>query len=150
MHRRDQTPAETVQQDALHLAQRAVAAADEQMPFGDRRPHGEEAVVGIALVGDHRQPGAVELAPAAEQAHVLHVAGTERSVFGAQQEDAVEVAHRLRFLGDDRGEIVEALLGVDGAQRVAHLLDTLADVAFQLGDEREVEDRYERDDGERK
>ena len=58
----------------------------------------------------------------------------------AQQEDAVEVAHRLGFLGDDRGEIVEALLPVDGLQRVAHLLDPLADVALELGDEREVED----------
>ena len=139
-----------MQQDPLHLAQRAIAVADEKMSLGDRRPHGEEAVVGAALVGDHRQPGAVELAPAGEQAHVLHVAGAERAVVGAQQEDAVEVADRLGLLGDHRRQAVEPLLSVDGAQRVAHLLDPLADVALELGDEREVEDRYERDDGERK
>ena len=138
-----------MQEDALHLAHCAVAVADEEMPLGDRCPHGEEAVVGAALVGDHRQPSAVELAPACKQADVLHVAGAERAVVAAQQEDAVEVANGLGFLGDHGGETVEPLLGVDGTQRVAHLLDALADVASQLGHERQIEHGDEGDDGQR-
>ncbi len=66
-----------------------------------------------------------------------------------KQEDAVEVAHRLRLVGDDDGQRVEAVLGIDGDERVARLLDALADVARELGAERQVEHGDERDDGQR-
>ena len=103
-----------------------------------------------ALAGDLGQPRTIELPPTGEPADVAHVAGAERTVVGAQHEDAVEVAHRGRFLGHHAREVVEALLAVDRLQRVGDLFDVLPDREVHLGDEREIEDADESDDRQRK
>ncbi len=107
-----------------------------------------EAVVGIALVatiGNQARSRSPQPANSRRSARCR----PERAVLAPQQEDAVEVAHRLGFVRDDDGQRVEPVLGIDREQGVARLLDALADVALQLGPQRQVEDRDERDDGQR-
>ena len=146
-HRRQQTPAEPVQQQALHLAEsggrcrpqeggpwRRGAASAKKRSSGSPLP---------ATVGSQARSSTDQ--PLNTRTFLMLPAWNEPSSLAGGR--GVEVAHRARLVGDDDGKRVEAVAEIDRNESVAGLGHSLT--PFKLGRDGQIEDGDKGDDRHR-